>query len=133
MKKLQILLCALFLMMCATVAGAGEAGLPEVETQAAVEAPAPLAVQPADEPTDEAQTEAKPECDAPDGLFQSEWKQGVAFNNSCGSCSSSNCRGAYRGQPCWTGSGWGNCNIYSGGFICSSGGWECSCASGPLP
>jgi hypothetical protein len=53
----------------------------------------------------------------------------------CGSCSTPNCSGAIRGQICSLGSGqgFGNCNIYSGGFRCPTGGWECQCGSGPLP
>lgn len=50
----------------------------------------------------------------------------------CGACSTSNCNGAARGQMCWTGSAWGNCNIFSGGFRCSTGGWECQCSTGDL-
>ena len=64
------------------------------------------------------------------------WKEEAGLApQSCGSCSSSGCRGAIRGQQCYLGSGqgWGNCNIYSGGYRCSTGGWECQCGSGPLP
>lgn len=55
---------------------------------------------------------------------------------NCGACSSSNCVGVPRGTRCHLGpfiggSGW--CNIYSGGFMCPTGGWECSCGTGPLP
>lgn len=52
---------------------------------------------------------------------------------TCGSCSTSNCVGALRGQFCNTGSGLGHCNIFSGGFMCPTGGWECQCESGALP
>lgn len=54
----------------------------------------------------------------------------------CGACSSAQCQGANRGQMCWTGGvhgQWGHCNIYSGGNICDTGGWECQCGVGPLP
>lgn len=56
--------------------------------------------------------------------------------NSCGACSTPNCNGALRGQMCWLGGiqgGWGHCNIYSGGYRCETGGWECQCGVGPLP
>jgi len=53
----------------------------------------------------------------------------------CGSCSTSNCRGAARGQICSLGGGgFGHCNIFSGGYMCSDGsGWECQCEGGVLP
>jgi hypothetical protein len=54
----------------------------------------------------------------------------------CGSCSESNCQGAIRGQICHLGGvsgGWGHCNIFSGGYMCSTGGWECQCRGGVLP
>lgn len=53
----------------------------------------------------------------------------------CGACSLHNCAGLQRGTSCtnpMTGLK-GFCNIYSGGFKCSTGGWECECGSGPLP
>ncbi|MCB1057120.1 MAG: hypothetical protein KDD11_16580 [Acidobacteria bacterium] len=54
---------------------------------------------------------------------------------TCGSCSTGGCAGATRGRACYLGSGygWGNCNIYSGGYLCPTGGWECQCGQGPLP
>lgn len=55
---------------------------------------------------------------------------------NCGACSSSNCVGVPRGTRCHLGpiiGGWGWCNIYSGGYMCPSGGWECQCGTGPLP
>lgn len=55
-----------------------------------------------------------------------------ASDQYCGACSTSNCDGAARGQMCWTGSAWGNCNIFSGGHMCSTGGWECQCSTGDL-
>jgi len=59
----------------------------------------------------------------------------MAFQQTCGACSTSNCQGALRGQICYLGGSqvWGNCNIYSGGYRCSTGGWECQCGTGPLP
>lgn len=53
----------------------------------------------------------------------------------CGACSTGNCGGAPRGQICYiSGQGWtGHCNIFSGGYMCPTGGWDCQCQSGPLP
>ena len=52
----------------------------------------------------------------------------------CGACSTGGCAGAERGQICWLGSGrWGHCNIFSGGYMCTEGGWECQCEGGVLP
>ncbi len=57
-----------------------------------------------------------------------------ASSLACGSCSDANCVGAPRGQICnLSGGGWGHCNIFSGGNLCSTGGWECQCEAGPLP
>jgi len=58
----------------------------------------------------------------------------MAFN-TCGSCSTDGCAGALRGSLCWTGTaqGWGYCDLYTGGNRCPSGGWECSCGTGPIP
>jgi len=71
--------------------------------------------------------------DPPKGTLQEP--DPVPAAQTCGACSSSNCVGAPRGQSCYLGSGqgWGHCNIYSGGFMCPTGGWECQCGSGPLP
>lgn len=53
---------------------------------------------------------------------------------SCGACSDPICQGALRGQGCgWDSGGQKHCNIFSGGFRCPTGGWECQCQSGPLP
>lgn len=52
----------------------------------------------------------------------------------CGSCSDPICRGARRGQACgWDAGGQKHCNIFSGGFMCPTGWWECQCQSGDLP
>lgn len=63
------------------------------------------------------------------------WATSSQLKLNCGACSSSNCVGAPRGQMCWVGGGfgWGHCNIYTGGEICPTGGWECTCGIGPLP
>ena len=50
---------------------------------------------------------------------------------NCGSCSTSPCKGVPRGTRCGSPGWW--CNIYSGGFMCPTGGWECQCGHGPLP
>lgn len=53
---------------------------------------------------------------------------------TCGACSDSICVGATRGQICGIDSGgYKHCNIFSGGFMCSTGGWACQCRSGVLP
>lgn len=129
MKLLKTLVCAAALLTSASVFAA-DAPLPSADTaKAAVEAPQ------ADQATPEAgvSSDAKKDCDPAADMFKNEWQVEEKGFNSCGSCSSSNCRGALRGQSCWTGSGWGNCNIYSGGYRCSTGGWECQCGTGPLP
>lgn len=83
--------------------------------------------------------ESAPEaqCEQPGSLFvPMAWQTSAqALPRNCGACSSSNCVGAPRGQMCWVGGGfgWGNCNIYSGGYVCPTGGWECACGIGPLP
>jgi hypothetical protein len=53
----------------------------------------------------------------------------------CGSCSTGGCAGRERGSICYLGGPvtWGHCNIYSGGYLCSTGSWECQCGYGPLP
>jgi hypothetical protein len=53
----------------------------------------------------------------------------------CGACSTDGCAGALRGSLCWTGGvmGWGYCDLYTGGNRCPTGGWECSCGTGPIP
>ncbi len=130
MKLFKILMLACFLLMTASVVGAAETDLPNIEVEVATTEAADLNVP---EVSEEAAT-AKQDCEnQAGGLFQPEWITPSAAPNSCGSCSSSNCKGALRGQACWTGSGWGWCNIYSGGFRCSTGGWECQCGTGPLP
>lgn len=52
----------------------------------------------------------------------------------CGACSVPICQGARRGQGCgWDSGGQKHCNIFSGGFMCPTGWWECQCQSGVLP
>lgn len=52
----------------------------------------------------------------------------LMFSNDCSiGCSTSNCQGVPRGNPCHTGQGWGSCDLYLG-FQCSDGtGWDCRC------
>lgn len=58
----------------------------------------------------------------------------LAATQFCGSCSETICRGSIRGGRCRVGVGsWGHCNIFSGGFMCATGGWDCQCQSGDLP
>jgi len=53
----------------------------------------------------------------------------------CGYCSTFSCQGAEIGQLCYlSGQGsFGHCNTFSGGFMCSEGGWDCQCSGGALP
>ncbi len=58
----------------------------------------------------------------------------LAATQFCGSCSEAVCRGSIRGGRCRVGTGpWGHCNIFSGGFMCPTGGWDCQCQAGGLP
>jgi hypothetical protein len=58
----------------------------------------------------------------------------LAATQFCGSCSEAICRGAIRGSSCRISTGvWGHCNIFSGGFRCATGGWDCQCRTGDLP
>ena len=52
----------------------------------------------------------------------------------CGACSEPKCQGAIRGSSCKVSVGvWGHCNIFSGGYMCPTGNWECQCRTGDLP
>lgn len=58
----------------------------------------------------------------------------LAATQFCGSCSEEICRGAIRGSSCRISTGiWGHCNIFSGGFRCADGRWDCQCRTGDLP
>lgn len=136
MKLFAPLLCALFLLVPATVVAASDAGVPAVDSASAQSTMTAdeISVLEIIDTAEETDSVMEKDCEPTDnGLFQNEWLQPTSSFNSCGACSSSNCKGAIRGQACWTGSGWGNCNIYSGGYRCSTGGWECDCGVGPLP
>jgi hypothetical protein len=128
MKLIQTVFVAALLVAAAPAAlAAGQAPDLGAEAEApAAEAPVDLSFLDAPAAGCEAEAGAALAVDDPEG-------SPVAL--SCGACSSANCQGANRGQICHLGigGGWGHCNIYSGGYLCPSGGWECDCASGPLP
>jgi|GEM_PF-6920576 len=75
----------------------------------------------------ESSTEA-PDCNPALALDLDDQEPILMFSNNCSvGCSTSRCQGVPRGNPCWTGGGWGNCNLYLG-FQCSDGtGWDCRC------
>jgi hypothetical protein len=53
----------------------------------------------------------------------------------CGACSASVCLYAPIGQTCYVPGpkgGWGNCNTYNDAGFCPTGGFQCSCGSGPI-
>lgn len=133
--KATSLFSALLLTLAAAsfAEGAGNAPAPAAPAAPAVSAQdeAPVLV------TTQGTVESNCEQAASAPLFQVAFeKPQTSLALKCGSCSTSNCRGANRGQMCWTGGvngQWGNCNIYSGGNICDTGGWECQCGVGPLP
>lgn len=126
MKLIQRLLLAVLLVAPAAAALADAPVVsPEPQPPAS---PAPV--------TEEDLFSPAADCDpAAEAVTPIEGQETLFATGTCGSCSSSNCVGAPRGQICHLGSGmgWGNCNIYSGGYRCSTGGWECSCGTGPLP
>lgn len=129
MKLTTTLLIAGLFLVTATAATAGEAEA----TQAALAVEAPSAtLQPFGV---DAVVAPGANCgDAPDALTSVDGQEPIPTVGTCGSCSTDGCAGAPRGQICalpW--GGWGNCNIYSGGYRCSTGGWECQCGSGGLP
>ncbi|MGD2116566.1 MAG: hypothetical protein PVG07_16045 [Acidobacteriota bacterium] len=68
-------------------------------------------------------------------LVDLEGQEPIPTTQYCGACSTGGCAGAERGRICWiSGLGWqGHCNIFSGGYMCPEGGWECQCEYGPLP
>lgn len=135
MKKATALLFTALLLALATVAGAAD-------VPAAPAEPAPLAaLDPA--PVANAFTAMTKSGECGRAFVSSPfltvaWEKGSEGlgPNTCGACSSSNCVGATRGQQCvrpGIHGGFGNCNIYSGGWKCDTGGWECECGVGPLP
>ncbi|MCG8459146.1 MAG: hypothetical protein MI919_22960 [Holophagales bacterium] len=104
--------------------------------QPAVELPAPAAEQPSgDDTAAETLTTPAEDCDAAKTALVGTALDDIAYTTqTCGPCSSGGCSGATRGQLCWAGGqGWGACNIFSGGFMCPQGGWDCQCSTGDLP
>lgn len=75
----------------------------------------------------EQSTEAN-DCDAtPAAALDGQEPTSLASNNCSVGCSVSQCQGKARGGGCFTGSGWGACNLYLG-YQCSDGtGWDCVC------
>lgn len=136
MKVATTLLIAGVLLAAASFGADNPAASPEAASPEIT--PAPQA-QPPELVKDEALATPAGDCEATgDALIASglQEPEPVPAAQTCGACSSSNCIGAPRGQACWLGGtqgGWGNCNIYSGGNRCSTGGWECQCGTGPLP
>ena len=137
MKKATSLLFTALLLTLASVAGAADvpAAAPAAEA-------APLAaLDSAPIPSAFTAPAAASECgraSVSSPFLTVAWEKGAdgLAPNSCGACSTPNCNGALRGQMCWLGGiqgGWGHCNIYSGGYRCDTGGWECQCGVGPLP
>lgn len=129
MKIATNFLFAALVLALASAAGAAEPPAPASEQQPAAAAAAEVVVAPAGH------------CERAPGatLFTAGWKQGAAAASMvqmCGLCSNDPCKNVPRAQRCWKpgiSGGWGWCNIYSGGYLCEEGGWECQCGSGPLP
>ncbi len=143
MKLMKSALLFGLTLALALAVSATDTPLPGTETAAPTPALQPLTTEePALEASEAevqtalAQSERCPQDSAP--LMNLDWMQGKQFAGSqtCGSCSSSNCNGATRGQLCYVGSGqgWGNCNIWLGN-MCSTGGWKCVCipSGGGIP
>ena len=74
-------------------------------------------------------TEA-PDCNPAPAINLDGQEPILMFSNDCSvGCSTSNCQGVPRGNPCYAGpgKGWGNCDLYLG-IQCSDGtGWDCRC------
>ncbi len=125
MLKTAFLSSALLLTL-ASVAGAAEKAA-AVDDAAPVAATAPVL----------ASTDGNCDAAKDSPFFQVSFtKPTAAFSMQCGSCSSGGCAGGFIGQMCWTGGingQWGNCNLYSGGYSCTDGNFECSCGYGPIP
>lgn len=126
MKSATTLLFAALFLFAAPAVFADEAPSATIE-------PVPVETQAADVQDETLATPAQ-DCSNTETLLEGTVLQETTpASQTCGSCSSSGCRGAIRGQFCYTGSGWGNCNIFSGGYMCPEGGWDCQCSSGDLP
>jgi hypothetical protein len=96
--------------------------------------PAP-ATQAAEPTTDEALLGLGGECELDGDSLILTGIEGAtpAVVQYCGSCSEPICRGAIRGSSCGTAGSGKHCNIFSGGYMCPTGGWECQCQAGDLP
>jgi len=125
MKQLTTALFAILCLFVLTgVAAASEA--PDSEAPAVSEA---SAADTLDLFADEAPvTDA--DCEPDTALdFDGQEPQPMFSNNCSVGCSTNNCKGVPRGNPCYLGSGqgWGSCNLYLG-YQCSDGtGWDCVC------
>ena len=118
---------------------------PEMDREAQMAAATPEAVEAAAaalETGDETVLAPRQDCEAGLDLLATngglQTKGGLqatpAVTLFCGSCSTPNCIGAARGNRCWLPrGGWGTCNIFSGGPICSDARLNCQCADGDLP
>ena len=142
LRRLLPTIAVLAVALIAVPASAGSLDEPaEATTADLAAAPRAEAAVPADlsllgEPAVSSSSDCNPELAA--ALAGSEGDPSRVGLPNCGACSDPQCQGSPRGTFCWAGSPWnngpGNCNIYSGGFICSpGGGWDCQCGSGPLP
>lgn len=132
MNRSKSLLFATLLFAAASVAAATENADPSPEVSQAIQPAATEAL------AGETLFAAAGDCEATSGdlLLDLGLPEPTPAAINCGACSTPNCQGAARGQRCHLGpiiGGWGWCNIYSGGFMCPTGGWECSCGTGPLP
>jgi hypothetical protein len=138
MKRTKLtlnLLAVALLLVAASAAGAAEQqSSPDLEStvEAAQQAPTDLDATPAVDapvtPSGSCDAEAQP-------LLDLEGQDPIPTTIYCGPCSTGGCAGAERGRLCYLGGGqgWGNCNIFSGGYMCPEGGWDCQCSGGVLP
>lgn len=126
-----------FLFAALVLALASAAGAAEAPATVAGESPAPVAQA----APGEVVVAPAGHCERAPGatLFSAGWKPAGAAASlvqMCGMCSNDPCKNVPRAQRCWkpgVSGGWGWCNIYSGGYLCEEGGWECQCGSGILP
>lgn len=113
-----------FALVC-LVAVVGVAAASDVPEAAPTETPDPT--ESLDLVATQSSTET-PDCN-PAPAFDLDGQDPILmFSNDCSvGCSTSNCQGVPRGNPCYTGRGWGNCDLYLG-IQCSDGtGWDCRC------
>lgn len=130
MRSLKPFLAAALLLALAPVAGAANQAATDLEIPAAP--PSPSAAVALDDlfAAESGCGDAEPAVAALDGQTD-EIQLATQY---CGACSVPACQGARRGQGCgWDSGGQKHCNIFSGGFMCPTGWWECQCQSGDLP